>query len=83
MLFIRKGVFLGFIVDENSILANPYKVLAIRNRLIPKTIIKIKGFINAAGYFRSLINNYATLIGYLTDYCGKAKEALITLTPKA
>ena len=83
ILFVNKGVFLSFIINENGISANPYKVAAVRNRPMLRIIIEIRGFINAAVYFRNLINNYAAYIDNLTNYYIETKEAAISLSLKA
>lgn len=52
--FIKSGVFLGFLVSENGIAADPEKVAAIRDRPLPRTTSEIRGFVSAAGYLRLL-----------------------------
>ena len=83
IFFVNKGVFLSFIINENGIFANPHKVITVKNRPMPRTIIEIRGFINAAGYFRNLINNYAAYIDNLINYYIRTKKAAISLSPKA
>ncbi|KAI1004419.1 hypothetical protein K3495_g3793 [Podosphaera aphanis] len=62
-LFVQQGVFLGFLISKHGISADPEKVAAIRNRPIPSTTSEIRGFVNAAGYLRSLIKNFSALAG--------------------
>ena len=83
ILFVNKGIFFSFVINENDISANPHKVATVKNRPIPQTIIKIKRFINIAGYFRNFINNYITYIGNLINYYIGTKKAAISLSPKA
>ncbi|POS83058.1 hypothetical protein EPUL_004164 [Erysiphe pulchra] len=60
-LFVTSGVFLGFVISEDGIAADPKKVAAIRDRLMPSTTSEIRGFIGAAGYLRSLIKKFSQL----------------------
>jgi hypothetical protein len=61
VIFVKKGVFLGFVISRDSIAADPQKVAAIRNRPMPATTTEVKAFVNAAGYLRHLISRYAKL----------------------
>ncbi|KAI0999556.1 hypothetical protein K3495_g8640 [Podosphaera aphanis] len=69
-VFVKKGVFLGFIISKDGIEVDPSKVAAIRNRSMPTTTTEIRGLVNAAGYFRHLIDRYAELSGPLADLTG-------------
>ncbi|KAI0993586.1 hypothetical protein K3495_g14598, partial [Podosphaera aphanis] len=79
-LFVSSGVFLGFIVSEKGISADPQKVAAIKDRPMPTTTSEIRGFVNAAGYLRSLIRNFSELAGPLTDQSTGLKNAPVTLS---
>ena len=76
-------MFLKFILNIYSINANLKKMVIIRNRFILITIIKIRGFVNKAGYFRILIPHYNEKTGLLSNYCNGPKNQFITLFPKA
>ena len=67
-------MFLGFVVDIYGISADLKKVVAIRDRLILITIIKIRGFVNEAGYFRMLIPHYSEKTGLLLNYYSGPKN---------
>lgn len=82
-LFVTTGTFLGFVVDKDGIHADPAKVAAIRDRPMPATTTEIRGFVNAAGYFRSLIPEYAKESGALTDQSVGPKGAPVTLSSQA
>lgn len=82
-MFVNKGVFLGFIISEKGIEVDPDKVAAIRDRPKPETTTDIRGFVNAAGYFRSLIKNYSLESSALTDLSGGPKKSKIKLTEAA
>lgn len=82
-LFVSKGVFLGFVISEEGISADPEKVSAIRNRPMPTTTTEIRGFVSAAGYLRKLISNFSKLSGPLTDLSVGQKNQPIKLTLEA
>lgn len=77
-LFVPDGVFLGFLISKNGISADPAKVAAIHNRPIPSTTSEIRGFVNAAGYLRSLIKDFSKLSGPLTDQSLAPKNKAVT-----
>ncbi len=79
-MFVSSGVFLGFIVSEKGISADPQKVAAIKDRPMPTTTSEIRGFVNAAGYLRSLIRIFSELAGPLTDQSTGLKNAPDTLS---
>jgi hypothetical protein len=51
VIYVEKGVFLGFVISIDGVIANPDKITAIRDRPMPGTTIEIRAFVNAAGYF--------------------------------
>lgn len=67
VFFVKKGVFLGFIINTDGFYTDPVKVAAIRNRLIPTIITEVRSFVNAAGYFYNFIDYYIIKSDYLTD----------------
>lgn len=82
-LFVPRGTFLGFLVSEDGITADPAKIAAIRDRPLPATTTEVRGFVNAAGYLRNLIKGYSERTGALTDYTGGPKGQSVTLSDKA
>jgi hypothetical protein len=82
-IFITKKVFLGFIVSKDGISGDKDKMAAILKRPQPSIITEIRAFVNAAGYFRHLIENYAKISGPLTDLTGGPKNQPVTLSEKA
>ncbi|KAI0992919.1 hypothetical protein K3495_g15265, partial [Podosphaera aphanis] len=50
---------------------------------MPTTTTEVRGFVNAAGYFRHLIDRYAEISGPLTNFTGGGKNLSITLSPDA
>src|SRR6202165_1169064 len=82
-LFVRSGVFPGFVINEDGITADPAKVAAVRDRPMPATTTEVRGFVNAAGYFRHLIDIYSEKSSHLTDLCTGPKGAPVTLSGEA
>ncbi|KAI0994514.1 hypothetical protein K3495_g13668, partial [Podosphaera aphanis] len=82
-LFVEQGVFLGFLISKHGITADPEKVAAIRDRAMPTTTSEIRGFVNAAGYLRSLIKNFSRLAGPLTDLSVGPKNCPVKLSAEA
>jgi hypothetical protein len=82
-MFVIKEVFLGFIVSKNGIFGDKDKMAAIFERPQPSTTTEIRAFVNAAGYFRHLIENYAKISGPLTDLTGGPKNQPVTLSKEA
>ena len=82
-MFVTEGVFLGFVISEAGVKADPSKVAAIRDRPMPSTTTEIRGFVNAAGYFRHLIKDFSEISGPLTDQSTGPKNAPVILSPQA
>jgi hypothetical protein len=82
-LFVRSGVFLGFIINKDGITADQAKVAAVRDRPMPTMTTEVRGYVNTAGYFRHLIENYSEKSGLLTDLCIGPKGVPVTLSAEA
>lgn len=82
-LYVRKGVFLGFVISENGIEADQSKVAAIRDRPMPTTTTEICSFVNAAGYFCHVIKGYAELSGPILNLTGDFKNQSVKLHDEA
>ena len=51
--FLQKEThYLGFIIRESGIMANPDKVHVIRNMFPPKCVRKVRSFIDMCSYYR-------------------------------
>jgi hypothetical protein len=83
VIFVPKGVFLGFVISAARIKADINKITAIHNKPQPFIATKMRAFVNAAGYFRYLIKNYAHFFSPLTDLTSGPKNQAVTLSPKA
>jgi hypothetical protein len=83
VMFVEKGVFLGFVISRDDIAADPQKVAAIRDKPMPAITIEVKAFVNAAGYLRHLISRYANFANLLTEFINKRKNVPVKLLPEA
>ncbi|KAI1001153.1 hypothetical protein K3495_g7046 [Podosphaera aphanis] len=81
--FVTEGIFLGFQISKHGIAADPSKISAIVDRPLPTTSTEIRSFVNAAGYFRSLINRFSDMSAPLTELSSGPKHSTISLTPEA
>jgi hypothetical protein len=83
IMFVTKEIFLEFIVSKDGISGDEDKMAAILEKPQPSITTEIRAFVNAAGYFRHLIENYAKISGPLTDLTGGPKNQPVTLSEKA
>jgi hypothetical protein len=83
VMFVEKGVFLGFIISRDGIAADSQKIAAIGDRPMPATTTEMKAFVNAAGYLRHLISRYAKLANSLIELINKAKNVPVKLLQEA
>jgi hypothetical protein len=83
VMFVEKGVFLGFVISRDGLAADPQKVAAIRDRPMPATTTEVRAFVNAAGYLRHLISRYANFANPLIELINGRKTVPVKLLPKA
>ena len=65
--FQNKVKFLGLYISPHGIATDPAKVQAVRDRRAPRTVTEIRGFLNAAGFFRRFIKDFAKVAKPLAD----------------
>lgn len=70
----KKLEFLGYVLSENGLEANPEKVTAIQQYPRPTTAKEARRFIGAAGWYRKFIDNFAEVAAPINDlYKGNKK----------
>ncbi|MCO5559190.1 hypothetical protein L7F22_012785 [Adiantum nelumboides] len=62
-----KLAYLGFIVSKDGISPDPAKVEAVVKWPIPRSVSEVRGFLGLAGWCRIFIQNYALILGPLTE----------------
>lgn len=66
--FLRTQVnFLGYIINQEGIRADPEKIAAIQKIPPPKNLKELKSFLGLASYYRKFIKDYAKLAKPLTN----------------
>ena len=80
--FERRIKFLGFIIDADGVHSDPAKISAIMARPPPTTATEVRSFLNAVGYFRHFIKDFAKIALSLYSLTGaqNGKSQRLTLT---
>jgi transposase InsO family protein len=65
--FKSKVTYLGHVVSEDGISADPDKIAAVKSWPIPKTIKEVRQFLGFTGYYRRFIKGYAAVVRPLND----------------
>lgn len=74
--FAKHFEYLGFIITENGLGANPRKIRAIKNFPRPQNMKQIQSFLGMINYYRRFIKNFAKLAKPLTILC-KSEQPFI------
>ena len=72
--------FLGFIIGDQSIKADPDKLKAVQDWPVPDTVTAVRGFLGLANYFRHFIKGYATISAPLSARTGGKRGQKLKLT---
>ena len=67
----KETYFLGFIISEKGIAADPKKLSVVKNFPQPKTQRDVRSFLGLTGYYRSLIKNYGKIAKPMTELLKK------------
>lgn len=64
---MKQTTYVGYIISENGIEANPERMKPILNFPVPKNLKALRRFIGMAGWYRRFIPNFASEIAPITD----------------
>ena len=65
--FKSQVVYLGHVVSEAGIQADPTKIEAVRNWPVPKTVKEVRQFLGFTGYYRRFVKGFAAIARPLND----------------
>lgn len=68
-LFAKKFEYLGFIISESGISANPKKIESIQNFPVPQNVKQVQSFLGILNYYRRFVQNFAKIAKPLTMLC--------------
>ncbi|KAI3774094.1 hypothetical protein L1987_48637 [Smallanthus sonchifolius] len=71
--WIREVQFLGHVVNEKGIHADPSKIEAIKNWAAPTTLTEVRQFLGLAGHYRRFIEGFSKIAQPLTALTQKGK----------
>ncbi|GBP97703.1 Retrovirus-related Pol polyprotein from transposon 297 [Eumeta japonica] len=74
--------YLGYRIGRGCLKVDPDKVAAIVDFPVPKSPRQVRRFIGMANWYRSFINNFASMAGPLTN-CLSKRQGTFSLTPEA
>ena len=65
--FKTSTTYLGHVISEQGIQADPQKIEAVKNWPVPKTVKDVRKFLGFAGYYRRFVKGFATIARPLSD----------------
>ena len=68
---VKEVEYLGHIVSHESVKVDPKKIKAMMDRLIPKTLKNLRGFLGLIGYYRKFFQTYGRIEAHLTKLTKK------------
>jgi len=75
--------YLGNIILAKVVVLDPKKVIAIHNWPHPRSLTKLRGFLNLTGFYRKFVYHYTTLVTPLTDLLRNQKFTWSVSTQEA
>jgi hypothetical protein len=64
---VESIIFLGYLIEQNSVKADPRLIEKIKNFDIPTNILNVMAWNGLSGYYRSMIKNYAEINRPISD----------------
>lgn len=64
---VQQVTYLGHLVSNGGVAADPEKLRAIQDWPIPVSITALRGFLGLTGYYRQFVHNYTTITAPLTE----------------
>ncbi|XP_057443964.1 uncharacterized protein LOC130736135 [Lotus japonicus] len=69
--WLEEVKFLGHVISKEGIAVDPAKVETVLAWEQPKTVTEVRSFVGLAGYYRRFIENFAKIVGPLTQLTRK------------
>lgn len=58
--------FLGHVISKEGLVVDPANIEEVANKESPKNAIKIRSFLELAGYYRRFVEGFSTIVALLT-----------------
>ena len=69
--WLKRVQFLGHVISEDGILADPSKIQDVLNWKIPKSVLEIRSFLGLAGYYRRFVPKFSKNARPMTELLKK------------